>query len=127
MIRPTPKVPSSNGPQSDPRPSTLDDGEAEHQRSRDEEIRDLHPALIAQAERANEIMPHTITGTCRPFDQEYQDKEQGANCAAHDQEFREPGVVLYLIVFCKHNFFLFLYLIDLMEEVYPGQLCLTSV
>src|SRR5581483_1764410 len=104
------------------------DSEEEHKRSTDEEIRNLHPALIAQAERTDEIMPRTITRTGSSFNQKYQDEEDRTKCATCDQESREFGVVLCLTVFCsKHSIFLFLYLIDLIEEVYPHQLCLTSV
>src|SRR5260221_4064471 len=66
----------------------------------------LHPALIAQAEIADKIVPRAVAGTCRTLDQEHEDEEDWANCAARDQKSDWQRIGLHLTVLCSHNTFL---------------------
>ncbi len=44
-------------------------GEAEREQPADEEVGDLHPPLVAQAETAPIVVPRTVAGTSGTFDQ----------------------------------------------------------
>jgi hypothetical protein len=42
----------------------------------DEEVSDLHPPLLALAERADKVMPGAVVGASGPFDEKPDDEEQ---------------------------------------------------
>src|SRR4030095_983720 len=61
-------------------------GKAEHQRSTDDEVGDLHPTPPAQAERADIVAPGIVVRAQSPFDKEHDDEEQRTDHAAGEQE-----------------------------------------
>jgi hypothetical protein len=61
---------------------------AEHKDSRDNEIRDLHPSQFTLTQRADKVMPPTIVGTSSPFNEKYNNEEQGTDYSTDEQQ---PG------------------------------------
>src|SRR5579859_1388815 len=78
------------------------DGEAEHERSADQETNNLDPALAAQAEAADHVAPGAVEGAGGVLDEEHQDEEQGTDHAAGEHQSNRSGEILGLMGLDQH-------------------------
>ncbi|HET8843857.1 MAG TPA: hypothetical protein VFN35_20505, partial [Ktedonobacteraceae bacterium] len=62
------------------------EGKTEHERSADDEVGDLHPPTLPQAERADSVLPDAVVRTRGAFDEKDHNEEQRTNGTASQEQ-----------------------------------------